>query len=60
MGCPKPGSSYLDVITPGYRTTLSVDDQVYAVHEAREKAFVCKPAKPYRGTPRTKTPSGQS
>lgn len=42
LGCPKPGMAYLDVITPGHKVTLRVDGQVYVVHEAANKAFVCR------------------
>ena len=44
LGCPKPGMAYLEVITPGHKVMLSVDGQVYAVHEAKNRAFVCKQA----------------
>lgn len=44
LGCPKPGMAYLDVITPGHKVMLSVDGQAYAVHEAKNRAFVCKQA----------------
>jgi hypothetical protein len=49
LGCPKPGMAYLQVITPGHKVMLRVGDAVYAVHEANNKAFVCKPAPPERG-----------
>jgi hypothetical protein len=42
LGCPKPGMAYLDVITSGHKVTLSANGQVYNVHEADNKAFVCK------------------
>jgi len=41
-GCPKPGMSYLTVMTPGHKIMLEVDDRTYAVHEARGTAFVCQ------------------
>jgi hypothetical protein len=41
LGCPKPGMAYLDVITPGHKVTLRAGSQVYVVHEAKNKAFVC-------------------
>jgi len=49
LGCPKPGMAYLDVITPGHKVTLRVDGQVYVVHEAKNRAFVCETTKPYAG-----------
>ena len=42
VGCPKPGMSYLTVITPGHKVILKVEDRTYAVHEAKGKAFVCQ------------------
>ena len=42
IGCPKPGTAYLTVITPGHKVMLKVDDRTYAVHEAKGKAFVCQ------------------
>lgn len=41
LGCPKPGMSYLQVITPGHRAVLQHKSSVYLVHMARGKAFVC-------------------
>jgi hypothetical protein len=41
LGCPKPGMAYLDVITSGHKVTLRANGQVYSVHEADNKAFVC-------------------
>jgi hypothetical protein len=49
IGCPKPGIAYLDVITPGHKVTLRVDGQIYVVHEARNKAFVCRQSKALGG-----------
>ncbi len=45
IGCPKPGVAYLEVITPGHKVTLRADGQVYVVHEAKNRAFVCKQPK---------------
>jgi hypothetical protein len=42
VGCPKPGRSYLTVITPGHKVLLKVDERTYAVHEAKGTAFVCQ------------------
>ena len=49
IGCPKPGMAYLDVITPGHKVTLRVDGQIYVVHEAKNKAFVCRQTKALGG-----------
>jgi hypothetical protein len=50
LGCPKPCMAYLQVVTPGHKVMLRVDDALYAVHEAKNKAFVCRQAPPERGT----------
>ena len=42
VGCPKPGTAYLTVITPGHRVLLKANDRTYSVHEAKGKAFVCR------------------
>lgn len=49
LGCPKPGVAYLDVITPGHKVTLRADGQIYVVHEANNRAFVCNPDKALGG-----------
>jgi len=44
LGCPQPGHMYLQVITPGYRFVLRVDDTTYEYHSARgaEQAVLCE------------------
>jgi hypothetical protein len=32
LGCPQPGLAYAQVVTPGFRFTLEVGGQTYAVH----------------------------
>jgi hypothetical protein len=32
LGCPEPGTSYVQVITPGYRIVLQVGDMPYEYH----------------------------
>jgi len=32
LGCPKPGMTYQQVITPGYRITLAVGSDLYVYH----------------------------
>ncbi len=49
LGCPKPGMAYLDVITPGHKVTLRANGQIYVVHEAKNKAFVCNAGKALGG-----------
>jgi hypothetical protein len=43
LGCPKPGMSYPQVITPGHRALLQHSDRMYTVHMAGGRAFVCLP-----------------
>ena len=35
IGCPQPGQSYVQVITPGYRIRLAVDAQITNYHANR-------------------------
>lgn len=43
LGCPEPGRSYLQVITPGYRLLLGHGDQRYHYHGARDREpFRCE------------------
>lgn len=49
IGCPQPGRSYLQVITPGHKITLRVAGQVHVVHEANGRAMLCKRSKAVRG-----------
>ncbi|MEM1263037.1 MAG: hypothetical protein AAGH76_11630 [Pseudomonadota bacterium] len=44
IGCPQPGQAYGQVITPGYRVTLRIDNALHFVHAANERMFVCKSA----------------
>lgn len=49
IGCPQPDQAYLQVITPGHKISLRVDERFYFVHEANGRAFVCKRRKPAVG-----------
>lgn len=40
LGCPQEGMGYLQVITPGYRIVLQVDNQPYEYHTNRTGYFV--------------------
>lgn len=46
IGCPQPGQGYLQVITPGHKIALRARGQVYVMHEAGGKPFLCKRSKP--------------
>ena len=54
LGCPKPGMAYLDVITPGHKVTLRANGQIYVVHEAKNRAFVCNAGKALGGITATR------
>lgn len=45
IGCPQPGQAYMQVITPGHKISLRARDQVYVMHEAGGKPFLCKRTK---------------
>lgn len=40
LGCPEPGRSYLQVITPGYRVILAAGGQRYEYHTDRQNIAV--------------------
>ena len=41
LGCPQPGVSYMQVITPGYRVALKAGDTVSNVHVGNNRAVIC-------------------
>ncbi len=44
LGCPRPGMSYLQVLTDGFRITLAHDGTVYRYHGGGKRAepFLCE------------------
>ncbi len=43
LGCPEPGKMYAQVITPGYRVTLKVNDRTYEYHTDRgDNVVLCE------------------
>ena len=46
LGCPKPDIAYLSVVTPGHRVVLLADGKQHSVHEANNRAFVCRHPQP--------------
>lgn len=50
LGCPQPDRAYLQVVTPGHEITLRANGAVHVVHEADNRAFVCRQAKASGGT----------
>jgi hypothetical protein len=45
IGCPQPGQAYAQVITPGHKISLRARGQIYVLHEAGGKPFLCKRTK---------------
>ena len=41
LGCPQPDMMYAQVITPGYRVVLALDDQEYVYHTNTRRAVFC-------------------
>ncbi|MCS6803335.1 MAG: hypothetical protein RMM58_13790 [Chloroflexota bacterium] len=41
LGCPEPGRSYLQVLTPGYIITLRLDAATYTYHAGRDTVVRC-------------------
>jgi hypothetical protein len=42
LGCPEPGTMYLDVITPGFEIILEANGQQYAYHTGRSDFVLCE------------------
>ncbi len=46
LGCPQPGMTYPQVITPGYRVTLVVGSDLYTYHTDTKQTVVrCEPGR---------------
>ncbi len=41
LGCPEPGMVYAQVIVPGWRVVMRVDDEVYEYHSGRGQGVLC-------------------
>ena len=52
LGCPEKGTSYLQVIIPGYRVVFRHGDQVYRVHVGGGRAVVCQENKKELAAPK--------
>ena len=46
LGCPQPGMSYLQVITPGYRVVVEADGRRFDVRVAGTRGRICHKRKP--------------
>jgi len=46
LGCPQPGMSYLQVITPGYRVLLEADGRRFDVRTSGGQGRICRRRKP--------------
>lgn len=51
LGCPQPGMSYMEVLTPGYLIRLLANGQDYKYHAGRNRrVFLCpNPSPPIPG-----------
>jgi len=43
LGCPQPGMVYAQVITPGYKITLTAGGKDYVYHAGRGIVVYCSP-----------------
>lgn len=43
LGCPKPGEVYAQIITPGYRIVLKINDKTYTYHSSSTNIKLCQP-----------------
>ena len=59
LGCPRPDMAYLSVVTPGHRVTLLAEGKRYSVHEANNRAFVCRQPQPGTAPGRSITDAAQ-
>ena len=44
LGCPQPGMSYMQVITPGHKVVVKYADQLFDVRVAGQRAIICAEA----------------
>ncbi len=45
LGCPQPGYMYIQVVTPGYKATVTVAGKSYQVHmDAKGYGLICPPS----------------
>lgn len=43
LGCPDPDTFYPQVIVPGFKVVLQVNDTSYPVHVGSDQAKICQP-----------------
>lgn len=43
LGCPQPGMSYLQVITPGHKVLAAYAGNTYDVRISNQRAIICDP-----------------
>jgi hypothetical protein len=41
LGCPEPGQTYVQVITPGYRIVMAVEETRYQYHADQQRFLRC-------------------
>jgi hypothetical protein len=42
LGCPQPGFSYMQMITPGYRIELQADGRRFSYHSDQRRVIACE------------------
>ena len=45
LGCPMPGTAYAQVITPGYKIILKINDKIYTYHASSTNVVLCQSIK---------------
>ncbi len=58
LGCPKPGMSYADVVTPGFEIILEANGQEYAYHTGGGNYVLCEGGSPVEAPTAPATSSG--
>lgn len=52
LGCGKPGTEYLQVVTPGFLIVLEANDQAYTYHtDMSSQVILCNEKQPIRFSP---------
>jgi hypothetical protein len=59
LGCPQPGTTYAQVITPGYEIVLRVKGQVYVYHTGGDSFVLCQDEKATEPTATMEKPKSQ-
>lgn len=48
LGCPHPGESYMQQVTPGYQITLAAEKHFFVFHtDKKDRVILCQSDEPY-------------